>query len=163
MLKLYVSWQRRRFGLWERSLSKSLLPWSLTWLSSWEGLGLDISSSDSEEGALPVGVNGGDSSWSVARFKSGVSKVTAVKPSWLDYINEKCKNYLYRISWTRLLTLRTLAKAGGCSGEALSLVKVPITFWTIRLFSLSRGVRVFSSIWTTACHMSLQEEIPILT
>lgn len=33
-----------------------------------------MSNSDSEEGAFPVGVRGGDSSWSAARFKSGVSK-----------------------------------------------------------------------------------------
>lgn len=32
-----------------------------------------MSNSDSEEGALPVGVSGGDSSWSAARFISGVS------------------------------------------------------------------------------------------
>lgn len=74
MLKLYVSWQRRRLGRWERSLSRSPVAWSLAWLSSWEALGLDISSSDSEEGAFPVGVSGGDSSWSAARFMSGVSK-----------------------------------------------------------------------------------------
>lgn len=46
---------------------------SFAWLSSCDALGLEISNSDSEEGALPVGVNGGDSSWSGARFMSGVS------------------------------------------------------------------------------------------
>lgn len=46
---------------------------SLAWLSSCDALGLEMSNSDSEEGAFPVGVSGGDSSWSAARLMSGVS------------------------------------------------------------------------------------------
>lgn len=43
---------------------------SLAILSSCDMLGLEISISDSEEGAFPVGVRGGDSSWSAAFFVS---------------------------------------------------------------------------------------------
>lgn len=57
-----------------------------------------------------------------------------------------------------LLTLWTLAKASGGSGEPLPLGNVTITFWTIGLFSLSRWVWVFRSIWTTPGHVSLLRE-----
>ncbi|CAB1312351.1 unnamed protein product [Coregonus sp. 'balchen'] len=72
-LLLHLGQQRRRLGRWERSLSESLRAGSLATFSSWEALGLEMSSSDSDDGALPVGVNGGDSSWSPTRFTSGVS------------------------------------------------------------------------------------------
>ncbi len=76
-------WKRRRFGRWAGSLPESF--WSLVTLSSWDALGLDMSMSDSDEGAFPVGVLGGDSSLSAACFTSGGAsrwrtEITPYKP-----------------------------------------------------------------------------------
>lgn len=49
-------------GRWDRSLPESFMDMSLAMLSSWDTLGLEMSMSDSEDGAFPVGVRGGDSS-----------------------------------------------------------------------------------------------------
>lgn len=70
-------------------MSESLRAGSLARLSSWEALGLEMSSSDSDDGALPVGVNGGDSSC----FTSGVS-------TWAGGKNGTTFSYkaMYRLS-----------------------------------------------------------------
>ncbi len=81
-------------------------------------------------------------------------KESELQRDWTAQIKNSVKvlYYIYRWGW---LTLRALAKASGGSSEALSLRHVSITFWTVGLFSLSRGVWVFSSIRTTPSHVSL--------
>lgn len=79
-------------------------------------------------------------------------------PCWLNDWCWKTVRAQYYISLMWWLTLWALAKASGRSGQALSLGHIPITFWTISLLPFSRGVRVFSPIWTTPSHMSLSGE-----
>ena len=84
--------------------------------------------------------------WSI--WSNGRQTATTLRKQlrWLNVC------YMNRTCWP---TLRALAKARGGSGETLSLGHVSIAFWTVGLLSFSRGVRVFSSIWTTPRHVSL--------